>query len=67
MCIFRRPKEFDQKNPLSHSKKTISFKAFHRYEEGESVNISENAKDHKFIMPSITKAIKKQKKLDLTH
>ncbi|KAL4507280.1 hypothetical protein ABPG72_002073 [Tetrahymena utriculariae] len=66
MCIFRRPKEFDQKNPLSHAKKMISFKAFHRYEEGESVNINENAKEHRFIMPSIQKAIKKQKKDKLT-
>lgn len=45
----------------------ISFKAFHRYEEGDSVSISENAKEHKFIMPSVTKAIKKSKKEKLTH
>lgn len=66
MCIFRRPREFEHKNPLNNAKKMISFKAFHRYEEGESVNISENAREHKFIMPVITKPIKKQKKDILT-
>lgn len=65
LCVFRRPKEFEQKNPLLAAKKPLSFKAFHRYEEAQSNGqqgslVGESAKEHRFLMPSISKAIKKE-------
>lgn len=71
LCVFRRPRELDQKNQLNQAKRLISFKAFHRYEDGHigggngssGANTGNTAtsgsagsmQEHRFVMPTISK------------